>query len=79
MPNTCSLIVQKCLGVLMLLVLQSPALAHSLQANYIPWGVDEYEFFGLAAPQLAKDFNGKMEFEQGFTKKKKLCSFPWTD
>jgi hypothetical protein len=31
-------------------------------ANYVPWGVDEYEFFGLTKPQLAAKFKSRVEF-----------------
>lgn len=36
--------------------------------NYVPWGVDEYEFFGLTKPQLAEKFKGKLIFDKEFEK-----------
>jgi hypothetical protein len=66
--SSLTIIAKSTLVAFIALILQLPAFAHSLQANYIPWGVDEYEFFGLTTPELAKDFKGKMEFEQYYTR-----------
>lgn len=36
--------------------------ALATDANYVPWGVDEYEFFALSREQLATRFKGKVQF-----------------
>lgn len=36
--------------------------AQGAVANYVPWGVDEYEFFGLTKSQLAAKFKSRVEF-----------------
>lgn len=43
-------------------------LAFVAMINYIPWGVDEYEFFGLTKPQLAEKFKNKLVFENDYQK-----------
>lgn len=68
MPRPRSLAIRIALCLAIATVIQAPVGAHSLEATYVPWGVDEYEFFGLTAPELAKDFKGKLEFERDYTK-----------
>ena len=50
------------------LFLSSLAYGHShLEADYVPWGVDEYELFGLTKSDLCKNFKGKLDFDEQFT------------
>jgi len=51
----------------MLLSTWNPATGHSLDAKYVPWGIDEYELFGLTKSALAQKFKGKLQFNEGFT------------
>src|ERR1700722_18203961 len=45
-----------------------PVLSHDhLKAEYVPWGVDEYELFGLSKSELAKDFKNTFHFNKEFT------------
>src|SRR6516164_6621706 len=37
------------------------------KAKYVPWGVDEYELFGLASNELSARFKGKLRFEENYT------------
>jgi len=37
---------------------------HSLIAEYVPWGVDEYELFGLTKADIAKSFKDTLGFEE---------------
>jgi hypothetical protein len=39
-----------------------PALA--TEAKYVPWGYDEYQFFGLTKQQLTANFKDKVEFRE---------------
>ncbi len=46
----------------------SPAFSHDhLKADYVPWGIDEYELLGLTKTQLSKDFKNKLHFNKEFT------------
>ncbi len=47
-------------------VTTSGANAGEKQGNYTAWGVDEYEFFDLSKPELAKKFKNKLCFEEGY-------------
>ncbi len=42
------------------------AFAQEVAAGYVPWGVDEYEFFGLSKTQLTSQFKGKLRFSADF-------------
>ena len=45
-----------------------PAFSHDhLKADYVPWGIDEYEVLGLTKTELAKDFKNKLHFNKEFT------------
>jgi hypothetical protein len=59
-----------CVGLLMVTPLLSniPVNAQSLQANYIPWGVDEYELIGLTKGELSKKFKNTLEFDESSSK-----------
>ncbi len=55
----------KLFAILIALVLSlssGAAFAQEAAAGYVPWGVDEYEFFGLTKAQLKSQFKGKMRF-----------------
>lgn len=43
------------------------ALAHDLEARYVPWGIEEYELIGLTKEELTTRFNGKLFFDKQFT------------
>lgn len=49
-------------SALLLLLSSGAAFAQDAAAGYVPWGVDEYEFFGLTKAQLKSHFKGKMRF-----------------
>jgi hypothetical protein len=38
------------------------------EANYTPWGVDEYELFGLTKQQLKTKFLGKLYFSTDYSR-----------
>jgi hypothetical protein len=49
-------------------VLAPAAISHDhLKAEYVPWGIDEYELFGLTKDKLAKDFKNKIRFNKEFS------------
>lgn len=41
---------------------RTPPSAVLAQSPYVPWGVEEYEFFGLTRPELATKFKSRVEF-----------------
>ncbi len=44
------------------------AYGHShLEATYVPWGIDEYELFGLTPPELLQKFKNRLEFDKDFS------------
>lgn len=44
-----------------------PLLAHSHhETDYVPWGTDEFELFGLTRPELAKKFKNVLEFDRDY-------------
>jgi len=54
--------------VLLAFVFTPVAFSHDhLKAEYVPWGIDEYELFGLTKNQLAKDFKNKLHFNKEFS------------
>jgi hypothetical protein len=47
------------------------AYGHShLETGYVPWGIDEFQFFGLNKAELSKQFKGQLTFDQKFTNAK---------
>lgn len=50
--------------IAMVLVLCTTALAQASEAKYVPWGFEEYEFFGLTKQQLTARFGSKVEFRE---------------
>lgn len=47
----------------------SPQFAFS-QNGYTPWGIDEYELFGLTKQQLSQQFKGKLFFSNDWSEAK---------
>lgn len=57
-------------ATLICLTMSSPSLAlppEHFKAKYVPWGVDEYELFGLTPTELSSKFEGKLRFEENYT------------
>lgn len=50
-------------GIACLSISFAAALAHSLVTGYVPWGVDEYQLFGLTKIELKKKFGEKLTFD----------------
>ena len=51
-----------------LLLWMSPVFSHDhLKAQYVPWGIDEYELFGLNKAELAQEFKNKIHFNKTFS------------
>lgn len=46
----------------------SPVLAHDhLKAEYVPWGIDEYQLFGLTKTELSKQYKNEVHFNHELT------------
>jgi hypothetical protein len=68
-------IIQLSFIIICMLLNIAPAFSHDhLKAEYVPWGVDEYELFGLTKDQLSKEFKNKLHFNNDFTEA--YISFP---
>jgi hypothetical protein len=51
--------------LIFVLVCTPAAFSHDhLKAEYVPWGIDEYELFDLTKDKLAKDFKSKLHFNK---------------
>ena len=50
------------LAILVCLGLSMASAHNHLETGYVPWGVDEYELFGLSKLELAKKFKDKLHF-----------------
>ncbi len=51
-----------------ILLWTTPAFSHDhLKAEYVPWGIEEYQLFGLSKSELIKQFKGELHFNKEFT------------
>ena len=41
-----------------------PALAQHGPATYVPWGIDEYELFGLTRAEILQKYKGQLGFDK---------------
>ena len=64
------------------LVFGTPAFAGDSK-NYVPWPMDEYEFFGLSKDDLAKQYKNKLIFNEDLSRgnldKSSLFLFTFSD
>jgi hypothetical protein len=63
--NSCA-----CLILLAVLLFHASLSIAGDSKNYVPWPMDEYEFFGLSKDALAKQYKGKLIFNDDQTRAK---------
>lgn len=56
------------LAVLAMMYFVGVAAFAQQSAGYVPWGVDEYELFGLTKQELVAKFKGKLQFSEDGTR-----------